>query len=681
MSLPLPGTQAWPHQGIASPDLAPWQRRVGIGALALSLLPLALALVPGLMVPTLVPVLIILALGWWRKSGKLMRFLIGVGAAMVIALSSFAGAASSAQEMAHAYAILLISMKAMELGTSRDLRMLAVLSFVGPIITVILPGQSHGAFFGMISIPVSLALLAMACDFETGRLKGVRLGWRGVWREYAKPTLARIGVALPMAAILFWIIPRFDAPIWGQPGGSNTTGLSDSMAPGDIGELLNSPALAFRAYFDEPMLRKGPLYWRAITFSHFDGVTWQKQLAPDMQTVEMDTDERVTYDMVLEPQSVDYIPLLDTPVQILRGGVVAQPDMTARSTSSARQRRSFRAQSAPQANKPVELGTVERQLNLDLPPGFNPRTVELAQRLRAASVDEQAFIDRTLGYFSDTMTYTYEPSPVGRNFVDDMMFTTRDGYCEHFSTAFAVIMRAGGVPARIAAGYQGGAPNEETTAYTIRQYDAHAWTEVWLDGKGWVRVDPTSAVVAERPRDPQADGIAGRVAGALGLEALMMERWREWFTDFDADTQRYIARKTFNLQQRFGIPEWAGQLALAVGGVLVLACCFAMVMWYRPRNRRRVAGADALETAWQQALVRARRAGISIPDNATANTAMKAVARSVARPNSLAFSRLAVRYAQAQYQHRTSNATRLALAVAIGQWKPRPLAQVKARST
>jgi hypothetical protein len=137
-------------------------------------------------------------------------------------------------------------------------------------------------------------------------------------------------------------------------------------------------------------------------------------------------------------------------------------------------------------------------MNLRLPEGRNPRAFELGRRLRQTSADDRAFLASALQVFREAkFYYSLSPPPLGTNPVDDFLFSTREGFCEHFASALATLARAGGLPARVVVGYQGGELNPFADYWIVRQANAHAWVEVWLDG-AWRRVDPTAAVAPER---------------------------------------------------------------------------------------------------------------------------------------------------------------------------------------
>jgi hypothetical protein len=197
-----------------------------------------------------------------------------------------------------------------------------------------------------------------------------------------------------------------------------------------------------------------------------------------------------------------------------------------------------------------------RRAALQLPAGFNPRTLALAQQWRAEAGgdDDAAIIRRAMSMFHDSFAYTLAVPLAGRNAVDEFLFDTREGYCQHFSSAFVVLMRAAGIPARVVTGYAGGNYNRIGGYWLVRRSDAHAWAEVWLPGRGWVREDPTAAVSPERVYDTLADratagdGVFGGIGGnglfgsVFEVGDWMRRGWNDFVLGFDANRQRNLLR-------------------------------------------------------------------------------------------------------------------------------------------
>jgi transglutaminase-like putative cysteine protease len=346
--------------------------------------------------------------------------------------------------------------------------------------------------------------------------------------------------AAPIAAVLFVLFPRISGPLWGLPEDAHTgrTGLSDTMAPGQISKLAQDDEVAFRVQFADRVPEPDRLYWRGPTLGHFDGRTWRpvrRELAdPPAPTVTAPNDTRVLrYRTTLEPHSRRWLFALDLPAELVRApdlAVSIAPDFTMVSVDPIVAR--LRYDGAARLDAAIGLNETRLSLQdwIQLPPGQARRTLEMAARWRTEEQDEGKLVERALAMFRDNaFRYTLDPPLLADDPVDQFLFETRAGFCEHYSSAFVVLMRALDIPARVVTGYQGAEANPGDDYWIVRQADAHAWAEVWLPGRGWVRVDPTAAVAPERIERGSA-GIQSRRAG-LGAPGLLgepefVQRWR-----------------------------------------------------------------------------------------------------------------------------------------------------------
>ncbi len=326
--------------------------------------------------------------------------------------------------------------------------------------------------------------------------------------------------AVPLTAVLFVLFPRISGPLWGTPGdsASGNTGLSNSMSPGTISKLLESTEIAFRVKFDGPAPSNDKLYWRGPVFGSFNGRTWvplqQRAGEAANPSIQGDARSAVAYTVTLEPHSRDWLFALDAPAMLPVTNEFTPritPDMRIVTNDLVRQRLRYEMRSYTTYRFNADSSAAERRNWLDLPPTYNPRTLELAEEIRTRSGNDADRVRATLEHLRrGGYEYTLSPPRLGRNSIDEFLFDTRQGYCEHYASAFVFLMRALDVPARVVTGYQGGELNPVDGFMTIRQSDAHAWSEVWLQGRGWVRVDPT-AVVA--PRAHRSGGKRNRTPG------------------------------------------------------------------------------------------------------------------------------------------------------------------------
>lgn len=416
-------------------------------------------------------------------------------------------------------------------------------------------------------------------------------------REAAGLTGKMMVQALPLAVLLFVLFPRLPGNFWAIPARSQAiTGLDDELSPGDVSELSVSGAIAFRVKFDGALPPPRDRYWRGPVLHNFDGRTWRRPLALYIPQVVRPIGETYRYRVTLEPHQRPWIFGLEI--------VTQWPDSTTRTSDLQLVTRrhtistltSFDLESSTHYAVEAPLPSAMRQADLHLPQGRNPRTLELARRLRASAVDDEAFVDAVLTMFREQeYYYTLEPPRLERDSVDDFLFNTRRGFCEHFASAFTTIARAAGIPARIITGYHGGEFNPMGGYLIVRQSDAHAWSEVWIDGKGWTRVDPTAAVSPARIEGgidaamSDTEPVPGRIirnSRVLSSIRLAWDAantfWNNQIIEFSAAHQRWLANKV-------GLDE-LGWRELGIAMAITLGAFFTILSGYlawrfRPRAR------------------------------------------------------------------------------------------------
>lgn len=320
--------------------------------------------------------------------------------------------------------------------------------------------------------------------------------------------------AIPLTIVLFVVFPRI-APLWAVPiqSSSNSTGVSDEMSPGDISQLGRSADLAFRVQFEnvQPPPHQD-LYWRGLVFDDFDGETWRRTrsrsaygAASRLANFNWNWEERVEtsgdpiyYNVILEPTQQPWIyglHLADTVTE----NIFQSRNFELFNNGLITQRMSYDLRSYQQnATDLILLGSARRR-STELPEQGNSRSHEFARDLRASVESDSDYVYQVLAYFQQNeFYYTLNPELLAENRIDDFLFNTLEGFCEHYASSFAFLMRAVGIPARVVVGYQGAEYNRFEDYMMIYQYNAHAWNEVWLEGQGWVRFDPTGAVSPTR---------------------------------------------------------------------------------------------------------------------------------------------------------------------------------------
>lgn len=501
--------------------------------------------------------------------------------------------------------MMLATLKLMELRKARDAMVLIYLAcFI--IIT---------NFFYSQSIPTALYLLVSMMVIVT---TWVHLQAQSI---ALKPRLRIAAVlllqALPLTLILFILFPRVQGPLWGLPQDAYaSSGLDDRMSPGSLSRLGLSEAVAFRVIYNDKPPRRDQMYWRGPVLWYFDGRTWTPGITTITEAPKFTgLDQPIDYSVTLEPHNKPWLFALDVPDKLSVPMKLTYDFQTLnKEPVHARLRYAARSNLVYHAN----LQESERQLQraLQLPRQFNPRALQLAAEWRAGSKDDVAIINTALSYFNKQgFVFTLEPPLLGVNSVDDFLFTTRQGFCEHYASAFVFLMRAANVPARVVTGYLGGEFNEVGNYYIVRQSDAHAWAEVWLAGQGWVRVDPTGAIAPDRVQR----GLSASVSDSAALPFMarnppqwmrdlrfnldsLANQWNQWVLGYDSERQ-------FAFLTRLGMESITWQkmaLNMASGLGLVIAL-FALFMLRHLYTRQ----PDKVQAAWLKLCNKLAKAGLT----------------------------------------------------------------------
>ncbi|HKK14151.1 MAG TPA: DUF3488 and transglutaminase-like domain-containing protein, partial [Gammaproteobacteria bacterium] len=482
------------------------------------------------------------------------------------------------------FLILMISLKLLELRSLRDAHILIILDYF-TILTGFLYSQSiYSAAYMAVGVLAVTAVLNNL-NYETHQQS---MAWH-------LRVAANLGLqALPLMLVMFFLFPRFAGPLWSAPGGhgGGSTGLSPDMAPGRISQLSQSDAVAFRVSFDGPVPAQKKLYWRGPVLWHTDGMHWTAGERPGFVAGRSlryrARGAPVRYAVTLEPDRQNWLFALDLPASVPPIGRLTS-DYELLSKRPVTERIHYPVSSYLNYNT-QGLSPDERLRALQLPPRGNPRSRALARHWRATLPDDTAIVNRALRYFhNQPFVYTMTPPTLHGDQVDGFLFGTRRGFCEHYSSSFTWLMRAAGIPARVVTGYQGGQLNPMGDYLIVRQSDAHAWSEVWLQDRGWVRIDPTAAVAPERIElglDPisQPDGAPVLFEGAapqfvtrawqamgLGWDALNYN-WNQWVLG-------YGRQKQLQLLSRMGVP-FSSVRAIALGLVASLGVLFCLLALY-----------------------------------------------------------------------------------------------------
>ncbi len=524
--------------------------------------------------------------------------------------------------------VVLLALKTLELRAKRDAYVVFFLGFFTMLTS----------FFNSQSLPMAAAILLGLMGLLTALVNAhMPVGKPPLW--LAARTAGKMALlGAPIMLVLFLLFPRL-GPLWGLPGDamSGRSGLSSQMQVGSIGHLALDDSIALRVRFDGAVPPQRELYFRGPVLSVFDGRTWHSaqtrypgRVLPSANLEVEGTP--LKYEVTLQPTLRPWLLVLDAAVQapVVPGHEVHMASnlqwFTQRPITELLR---YQAQSYTQFRHGPLHQTVGLQMSLDLelPAGFNPRTLALATQMRSEATlthaDTAKLVDAALQRLaSGGYSYTLDPGVYGRDSADEFWFDRREGFCEHIASAFVILMRGMGIPARIVTGYQGGELNRVDGYWILRQSDAHAWTEVWYEGRGWVRVDPTGAVSPARVGSPQRlQAPAGLVVSAFNsvfgpvspdtlarLRATweaMNNSWNQWVLDYSQSRQLNLLRNI-----GFSSPRWE-DLVLVLAALLVTVALSGAVwtLWERRQS-------DPWLRLLQRTRSRALRAGLVLPLNA-----------------------------------------------------------------
>lgn len=531
--------------------------------------------------------------------------------------------------------ILLLFIKLLESASLAQKRLLLILTqFMA--MSYFLTGQS---------LPVTAYLLGVSL-LGVAVMAHLQSGGQLIPRRALGLSLKLFAAGLPLALMLFVFFPRLDHPLWNLPQdqASASTGLSDNMGPGDIANLILSGEIAFRAQFSGLQPDPNGLYWRGPVLADFDGRVWHaiSQKQPFHGRVE-NQGTPLQMALTLEPHQRQWLfsPGVPDPLPV---GTALAAGLQWIANAPVTQRQRWNARVFPVYRHLT--GQDELARALALPAGFNPRTRTLAQGWRETDPRPEALVQQALGLYRETFHYTLRPPLLGLHSVDDFLFATQRGFCEHFASSFVFLMRAAGVPARVVTGYLGGELNPLDGHMVVRQSDAHAWAEVWLGPRqGWARVDPTASVAPSRVERgigaalPAAELPAGLARLSLpwlqGLRhtwEMFNNGWNQWVLGYDQVQQlRLLAR----LSPALASTQWLASATILAGllGLGLLAWLYwhgqetgrpdrAALAWHRLEGRLTAIGLAPL--VGEAPRHYARRVALARPDLASA---MEEIAR------------------------------------------------------
>jgi transglutaminase-like putative cysteine protease len=567
------------------------------------------------------------ALGYWPLPGSILRGTLTLASTLAV---GFTWRQISGLDAGSALLLMMLALKLLETHSARD-RSLVVLIAWFVLFAAFLREQSLGG------VPLLAAgvLIGTVALLQAARSRQTMPPVTGLLL-----TARLLMHAVPLALALFLLFPRLPGPLWALPSGGHNgrTGLSSQMSPGDITSLAQSDEPAFRVRFDGAPPERAQLYWRGPVLESFDGRRWraladsarrQKTAAP-LRQLPAGTPVH-SYEIVLEAHQQRWLLPLETALSWDAADASLSATRELLSARPIASRSAWRGRSATLPRfrdaRPPEQAT------LTFNTARNPRSAVLAGTMRAAAGSDRAYLRNILGMFrQQAYYYTLEPPALGDHPVDDFLFRTRSGFCEHYASAFAMLARAAGIPARVVTGYQGGERNPLADYWIVRQSDAHAWTEVWLDGY-WERYDPTAAVAPERVDEGIGAALPGSVRAdlpllgtspwfgqlAFGWDALNAQ-WDRWVLAFGPEQQNALLGRL-----GFDSPSLRD---LALVCIVTVSTLLLLYTWLSLRDRDRAQ--DPLEQSWQ--LLCRRLARLSRPRRANETPGEYAAAVIAAQP-------------------------------------------------
>lgn len=406
--------------------------------------------------------------------------------------------------------------------------------------------------------------------------------------------------AIPVMLLLFVFFPRIAGPLWGLPQDAYgaKTGLSNSMSLDNISQLIQSDEIAFRVKFEGPLPKKSDQYWRGPVLWHTDGTTWtgleHAKLAADVPKINS-TGTEYRYTTTLEPHNDHWLFALDFPQQhpeFLNSHFTQDGQLRSNQPVKLRQQYRLSSQTQFTFNASADIYLAEA---LQLPEQ-HPRTKQLAQQWLAETQNPRELIQRALNHFNQqAFFYTLTPPVLAGDGIDNFLFESRRGFCQHYAASFTILMRAAGIPTRVVTGYQGGEINPIDDFLVVRQRDAHAWTEVWLENEGWIRIDPTAAVASERIEEGMSTIMPLSMRSPLFIanseklvnmwqnlrnnwEALD-NRWNQWIISYGPKLQKEFLSK-------LGIsPNWQSMVIWMISSISIILLIISAFLFYQRQRQ------------------------------------------------------------------------------------------------
>ena len=495
--------------------------------------------------------------------------------------------------------VVMLCLKLLEMKSDRDTVVAIGLGYF-VVITI---------FFFNQSIFMGLYMLVVVVLLTTALTAHSREGVKTLESHNLKLASTMLLQAAPLMLILFVLFPRIPGPLWNLPSDSfgGTTGLSDSMSPGEINRLSNNDSVAFRVQFKGNIPPPHQRYWRGPVFTYFDGKAWSNSSEVNYKQFGLTENKSmsyramgkpVKYTITQEPSNQNWLFTLEL-LAALPPNSDLSPDYEVLSRQPVQQLTRYSIESYPEYQlDPDTAPNLARYLQIPGKPTL--RIQKLIGQWRDESINgHEGIINSALQHFRDKpFYYTRTPPLLLNNPVDEFLFDSLRGYCEHYASSFVYLMRASGIPARVITGYQGGEKNPVSSYFIVRQSNAHAWSEVWLKGKGWIRIDPTTMIPPSRVENSQdlqriAPGISVESPDwATGLWRKMgyswdnlNHFWNQWVLNYNVKRQRDFL-ESFISWFGFKDVDWRGMVTLLFSGMSLVFCLIAIRLLGKGTQKR-----------------------------------------------------------------------------------------------
>ncbi|MGO1501807.1 MAG: transglutaminase TgpA family protein [Marinobacter sp.] len=530
--------------------------------------------------------------GRWLRTGIML---------VLVALYLIRVRGSFTVDTAASFFVLAVGLKWLETRTVRDFYVLFYILVYLATVNFLFHQEIHWALVNISAI--AFLLIGLQVLNAPDLPEGMKAGWRRLGFMLLK--------VLPVVVLLFVFFPRMD-PLWSVPlvSGQARAGISDTMRPGDISNLAQSSERAFRVTFGGSIPEYRDRYWRGLILDFLNDGTWRQSgnepyRSPGRVNVDGGAGELTTreYDVLMEATDQRWAFALEDS-EAMSDNVVKESDELFRfrrpADSSIRYRLAFENTNGP-ATEPLKPSEARRYLQL--PAEGNPRTRALADELKRATNDMGVIRSLLSRFREQPYFYTLRPPAMPNDGIDSLLFDEKRGFCAHYAGATTFVLRSAGIPARVVVGYQGGETGAGGDYLIVRQYDAHAWVEAWVEGQGWIRIDPTAAIAPNRIESGLRDAVAdegsflennwasaqryGDVA-IIQWASLQLDRmnyqWQRWVVGYQGQSQLDLMSR---LPGGFGMRELGYLTAGIVGTALLIAGLLSALQMRRGASRDR----------------------------------------------------------------------------------------------